>query len=426
MTTPEDFLARPSLRERGWILEQLRNETVGGVLLLIAAAVALIWANSVWSDTYFAFVQTEIGPPWLSLPISAWAADALLAVFFFVVGLELKHEFILGSLSKPAKAAVPIAGALGGMALSAAIFFLINSTAVDGSTRGWGIPMASDIAFGLAVLAVVGRRVPVALRAFLLTLAVVNDLGAIVVIGIFYSSAFSIWWILASITCFAVYWFAQRRRITSVYLYVPLALLAWISMYESGIHATIAGVVLGLLTRVKIDPGEVHSPADRVGHRLHPLSAGFCVPVFAFCVVGVSLTSFGLREVLSTPIALGVIIGLVVGQPIGVVVASWVVARFTKASLAAPLVWLDVTAIGLLAGIGFTVPLLIAEVAYGASPLELATAKTAILAGSLTSALLASAVLVARNRHFAAIALVEERDEDGDGIPDVYQQEPDR
>ena len=197
-------------------------------------------------------------------------------------------------------------------------------------------------------------------------------------------------------------------------------------MYESGIHATIAGVVLGLLTRVKIDPGEVHSPADRVGHRLHPLSAGFCVPVFAFCVVGVSLTSFGLREVLSTPIALGVIIGLVVGQPIGVVVASWVVARFTKASLAAPLVWLDVTAIGLLAGIGFTVPLLIAEVAYGDSPLELATAKTAILAGSLTSALLASAVLVARNRHFAAIALVEERDEDGDGIPDVYQQEPDR
>ena len=426
MTTPEDFLARPSLRERGWILEQLRNETVGGVLLLIAAAVALIWANSVWSDTYFAFVQTEIGPPWLSLPISAWAADALLAVFFFVVGLELKHEFVLGSLSKPAKAAVPIAGALGGMALSAAIYFLINSTAVDGSTRGWGIPMASDIAFGLAVLAVVGRRVPVALRAFLLTLAVVNDLGAIVVIGIFYSSAFSIWWILASMACFAVYWFAQRRRITSVYLYVPLALLAWISMYESGIHATIAGVVLGLLTRVKIDPGEVHSPADRVGHRLHPLSAGFCVPVFAFCVVGVSLTSFGLREVLSTPIALGVIIGLVVGQPIGVVVASWVVARFTKASLAAPLIWLDVTAIGLLAGIGFTVPLLIAEVAYGASPLELATAKTAILAGSLTSALLASAVLVARNRHFAAIALVEERDEDGDGIPDVYQQEPDR
>ena len=426
MTTPEDFLARPSLRERGWILEQLRNETVGGVLLLIAAAVALIWANSVWSDTYFAFVQTEIGPPWLSLPISAWAADALLAVFFFVVGLELKHEFVLGSLSKPAKAAVPIAGALGGMALSAAIYFLINSTAVDGSTRGWGIPMASDIAFGLAVLAVVGRRVPVALRAFLLTLAVVNDLGAIVVIGIFYSSAFSIWWILASMACFAVYWFAQRRRITSVYLYVPLALLAWISMYESGIHATIAGVVLGLLTRVKIDPGEVHSPADRVGHRLHPLSAGFCVPVFAFCVVGVSLTSFGLREVLSTPIALGVIIGLVVGQPIGVVVASWVVARFTKASLAAPLVWLDVTAIGLLAGIGFTVPLLIAEVAYGDSPLELATAKTAILAGSLTSALLASAVLVARNRHFAAIALVEERDEDGDGIPDVYQQEPDR
>ena len=426
MTTPEDFLARPSLRERGWILEQLRNETVGGVLLLIAAAVALIWANSVWSDTYFAFVQTEIGPPWLSLPISAWAADALLAVFFFVVGLELKHEFVLGSLSKPARAAVPIAGALGGMALSAAIFFLINSTAVDGSTRGWGIPMASDIAFGLAVLAVVGRRVPVALRAFLLTLAVVNDLGAIVVIGIFYSSSFSIWWILACIACFAVYWFAQRRRITSVYLYVPLALLAWISMYESGIHATIAGVVLGLLTRVRIDPDEVRSPADRVGHRLHPLSAGFCVPVFAFCVVGVSLTSIGLSEVLATPIALGVIIGLVVGQPIGVVVASWVVARFTKASLAAPLVWLDVAAIGLLAGVGFTVPLLIAEVAYGDSPLELAAAKTAILAGSITSALLASALLVTRNRHFSAIALVEERDEDGDGIPDVYQPRADR
>jgi len=426
VTTPDDFLARPSLRERGWILEQLRNETVGGVLLLIAAALALIWANSAWSGTYFAFVQTEIGPPWLSLPLSAWAADALLAVFFFVVGLELKHEFVLGSLSQPAKAAVPIAGALGGMALSAAIYFVINSTAADGSTRGWGIPMASDIAFGLAVLAVVGRGVPVALRAFLLTLAVVNDLGAIVVIGIFYSSSFNFWWVLSSIACFTIYWYAQRRRITSAYLYVPLVIFTWVSMYESGIHATVAGVVLGLLTRVRLDPEETRAPADRVGHRLHPLSAGFCVPVFAFCVVGVDLTAIGLREVIGAPIALGVIIGLVVGQPIGVVGTSWVVARFTRASLAAPLKWLDVAAIGLLAGIGFTVPLLIAEIAYGEIPEDLNTAKMAILAGSITSALLASVVLVTRNRHFATIALIEEQDEDQDGIPDVYQQEPGR
>ncbi|GDX31989.1 Na(+)/H(+) antiporter NhaA [Actinomycetes bacterium] len=426
MTTPDDFLARPSLRERNWVLEQLRDETFGGVLLLIAAALALIWANSTWSATYFAFVQIEIGPPWLSLPLSAWAADALLAFFFFVVGLELKHEFVLGSLSKPAKAAVPIAGALGGMVLSAAIFFAINATAADGSTRGWGIPMASDIAFGLAVLAVVGKGVPVALRAFLLTLAVVNDLGAILVIGIFYSSSFNVWWVLSSIACFIIYWYAQRRRITSAFIYVPLVIFTWISMYESGIHATVAGVVIGLLTRVKLDPGEARAPADRVGHRLHPLSAGFCVPVFAFCVVGVDLTAIGLGEVIGTPIAMGVIIGLVVGQPIGVVTTSWIVARFTKASLAAPLKWLDVTAIGLLAGIGFTVPLLIAEVAYGETPLELGTAKTAILTGSITSALLASILLVTRNRHFAAIESVEERDADGDGIPDVYQQGPGR
>lgn len=423
MSSERELLGRPSLGERTWLLEQLRDETVGGMLLLGAAVLALIWANSPWGASYVDLVNFQVGPAalHLDLTLGTWAADGLLAVFFYVVGLELKHELVLGSLSKPAQAVVPVAAALGGMILPAVLFVVVNLTMSGGSPKGWGIPMATDIAFALAVLAVVGRRLPVALRAFLLTLAVVDDLGAITVIAIFYSDHFYLTWFLAAVATFAVYAWAQHKRIRTPFLYVPLVLLGWYFMHGSGVHATIAGVVFGLLTRVRTDPGEAKAPTDRMEHLLHPISAGICVPLFAFFSAGVDVRSVGLVDSLKNPVAIGIIIGLVVGKPIGVVSLSWVTARFTRASLSPDIAWRDVTAIGLLAGIGFTVALLIDELAYETDPLRLSSGKVAILVASVIAALLASIAIFARNRHYAEVYAREEADYDKDGIPDVYE-----
>ncbi len=417
-----ELFQRLPLTERLWVLRQLQDETVGGALLILAAAIALVWANSPWGDTYFEIANITVGPEalHLNLTLATWAADGLLAVFFFVAGLELKHELVKGSLSKPAQAAVPVAAAFGGMAIPAAIYFAINAASPQGQTTGWGIPMATDIAFALAVLAVVGRRLPVALRAFLLTLAVVDDLGAIMVIAVFYSEKFAALPFLGSLVCLFAYWLAQRARITTPLLYVPLALLTWVLMHESGVHATVAGVALALLTRIKEDPGEAEAPADRLQHRVHPFSAGFCVPVFAFFAAGVDLRGQSLVESFSTPVATGIILGLVVGKPLGVLLGAGLTARFTRASLTKGLSWLDVAAIGLLAGIGFTVSLLIAELAFPYGSPEGEAAKIAVLGASVIAALLAIVALRVRARSYQALHEVEERDDDKDGIPDVY------
>lgn len=422
-----EFLTRPSLRERGWVLSYLRDETVGGLLLIIAAILALIWANSPWGDTYTSLVDFTVGPTSLGLNLSlgVWAADALLAVFFFVVGLELKHELVVGSLSRASQAIVPAAAAIGGMVIPALIFVGVNASMEGGDFTGWGIPMATDIAFALAVLAVFGRRLPVALRAFLLTLAVVDDLGAIAVIAIFYSDKFNAIWFTAALAAFVFYALAQRSRWTSPWFYVPLVILAWYFTFRSGVHATVAGVILGLLTRVRTDPGEDSSPADRLSHRIHPWSAGLAVPIFAFLAAGVDLRAMGVLDAFAEPVALGILLGLVVGKPIGVFAGAWITARFTRASLAPGIAWRDVAAIGVLAGIGFTVALLIAELAYEDDPLLLEPAKGAILGASLIATALAAIVLTARRRHYDRVAAVEEADVNADGIPDVYQQPTD-
>ncbi len=416
---------RLPLRERLWVLRQLQDETVGGALLIGAALIALVWANSPWGDVYFDIANFEVGPSalHLNLSLATWAADGLLAIFFFVAGLELKHELVKGSLSKPAQAAVPVAAALGGMVVPALIYFGINAVSANGAPQGWGIPMATDIAFALAVLAVAGKHLPVALRAFLLTLAVVDDLGAIMVIAIFYSDKFEILPFLGSLLCLGAYWLAQRARITSPLLYVPLAVLTWALMHESGVHATVAGVALAMLTRIKEDPGEEEAPAERLQHRLHPLSAGFCVPVFAFFAAGVDLRGQSIAQALENPIAIGVIAGLVLGKPIGVLLGAGLTATFTKASLSKGLKWLDIAAVGLLAGIGFTVSLLIAELAFEYGSDESESAKVAILAASLIAALLAVIALRIRARSYDQIHAIEERDDDQDGIPDVYNTE---
>ena len=413
---------RLPLGERSRLLQALRQETVGGALLLAAAVTALVWANSPWRESYHELANTVVGPAslHLDLTLETWAADGLLAVFFFVAGLELKHELVLGTLSKPSRAVVPVVAALCGMVVPALLYVgTVHALGDAEAAVGWGIPMATDIAFALAVLAVMGSKLPVALRAFLLTLAVVDDLGAILVIAIFYSHGFSVVPFVLSVAGLALYWFLQRRRIGSWPVYVVLALVVWTLMHASGVHPTVAGVALGLLTRVRPDPGETEAPADRYEHAVRPLSAGICVPLFAFFSAGVTFVGLG-GSAVTDPVAIAIVVGLVVGKPLGVFGGAWTVARFTRASLSSSLRWADVLAVGILAGIGFTVSLLIDELAFEDDPARQTAAKIGVLLASVIAALLASVALTARRRAYASIAELEERDEDGDGVPDVY------
>ena len=386
------------------LISALRDETVGGVLLLVAAAVALIWANSPWAVDYFALGSFVVGPEalHLNLSLSEWAADGLLAIFFFVAGLELKYEFVRGSLRHASTALVPVAAALGGMIIPALIYIVINSASAEGEVGGWGIPMATDIAFALAVLAVAGRKLPIEVRIFLLTLAVVDDLGAIAVIALFYTEAVALVPLLIAAILLGAYFLLQRARVRAWWIYVPLALAIWTLFHASGVHATVAGIALGLLTRAKIDPGEDEAPVERLNHRLHPLSAGVCVPLFAFFAAGVSLAGVSPGQVLSEPVGLGILLGLVIGKPIGVVGGAWIVTRFKKFNLADILSWRDITAVGLVAGVGFTVSLLISELAFEGEGIVLTDAKISILGASVISAGVASIALMRRGRHHEA------------------------
>jgi len=415
---------RLPLRERAFIGDVLRQESVGGILLLLAAVIAITWANSPWRTGYFAFGEITVGPAALNLDLTlaTWAADGLLAIFFFVAGLELKRELVVGTLRKRSDAVLPIAAALGGMVFPALLYFAITRNDAD-SVTGWGIPMATDIAFALAVLAVVGRGLPPALRAFLLTLAVVDDLGAITVIALFYSDKVKLLWLLASIALVILYIVLQRRRVTSPWIYLPLALALWGFVHESGIHATVAGIALGLATRVRPDADEDESPAERLEHRIRPTSAGFAVPVFAFFAAGVTVVGTDIGAAIADPGAQGIVLGLVVGKFVGIMVTTALVVRFTRATLSPGLHWADIAGVSLLAGVGFTVSLLIAELAFEGNEVQLDHAKLGILAGSLIAAVLASMVLTQRRRAYRLLAEEEDRDEDGDGIPDVYQSD---
>lgn len=426
MGTDKVVFGRVPRAERRHVLAALRQETVGGALLLGAAVLALVWANSPWRDSYHELTQTVVGPAalHLDLPLSVWAADGLLAVFFFVAGLELKHELVLGTLKDASQAVVPVVAALCGMAVPAILYAVTVSVMGDSrDALGWGIPMATDIAFALAVLAVMGSRLPVALRAFLLTLAVVDDLGAILVIAVFYSHGFSAVPFALSVLGMALWFVLQRMRVDTWLVYVPLALVVWGLEHASGVHATVAGVALGLLTRVRPDPGEAASPADRYEHAVRPLSAGVCVPLFAFFSAGV--TFVGLEtSAITEPVAVAIVVGLVLGKPLGVYGGARLVARFTRASLSASLRWADVLAVGVLAGIGFTVSLLISELAFEDDALRETSAKIGVLAASVLAALVASVVLALRRRAYAGSGgeddLADDADDsDDDGLPDV-------
>lgn len=410
-TRPRNLFARGSWLESSRAAEILRAESTGGLLLIAAATIALIWANSPWHGSYFRLHDYAVGPHRLDLhlTLNEWAGDGLLAIFFFVAGLELKREFVAGDLRDPRRAALPVVAAVGGMVVPGIIYVAINLVHPDGAPVGWAIPTATDIAFAVAVLAAISTHLPSGLRTFLLTLAVVDDLLAIVVIAVFYSSSLHLGWLLVALVPLVAFGVLVQRRIWNDFLLVPLAAAAWVCVHASGIHPTVAGVLLAFTVPVRRRDGtDGMGLAEHLEHINRPISAGFAVPVFAFFAAGVAVGGWhGITDALRDPVTLGVVFGLVVGKCVGITLATWLLARFTSARLDDELAWIDVIGIAMLGGIGFTVSLLIGELAFGRS-VQGEHVKVGVLLGSLIAAALASILLRARNRVYRRIGSAEQ------------------
>lgn len=396
------------------LVQRLTDEVTGGVVLLIAAVLALGWANSPWADAYHGLAGTVFGPATLhlDLTVAQWASDGLLAVFFFVVGVELKHELAAGSLRHPREAAVPVLAAVGGMLLPALIFVAVVILAGEpAAAHGWAIPTATDIAFALAVLAVFGRGLPRALRLFLLTLAVVDDLLAIVVIAIGYTEHISGPMLAAALAAVGVFAVLVRLRRTAWWLLLPVAVVAWGFMHASGVHATIAGVALGFCVPAVGVHGEAEPRTHRYDDLVRPWSAGVALPVFAFFAAGVTLTGGTASAVGQQPVFHAVLVGLLAGKLVGVLGTTALVTRFTPLRLPDSIGLRDLLPIGLLTGIGFTVALLIAELSFDDDP-HRSAAKAGVLAASLLAGVLGAAGLRWDARR------ARDPDMNRDGVPD--------
>lgn len=383
----------------------LRTETVGGAALLLAAAIALVWVNSPVGGSYEALRDFAVGPSalHLNLTVGTWAQDGLLAVFFFVAGIEVKRELVVGELSDRKSATLPVVAALGGV-LTPALVALTVGWGTPGIEKAWAVPVATDIAFALGVLALTGSRLPSSARVFLLSLAVVDDLVAIVIIAVLFTDGVGLSWVALALGCLALYALAQYKRITWTALYVPLALLTWYAVHQAGIHATVAGVALGLLTRVRSTAadaarGETSPPATRLEHRIQPFSAGACVPLFALFAAGVPLTGAVLAHLPQDRIAVAIIAGLLLGKVAGIFGTSWLAIKTGLAQRPRYLGNRDMLALAVLGGIGFTVSLLVAELGLGA---EAENAKAAVLLASAVASLVGAAMLVRRGWAFDA------------------------
>jgi len=419
------LFARGSWLETSRTADILRAETTGGVLLIAAAVVALVWANTPWHQTYADLRDVSVGPGSLHLRLSVgeWAAEGLLAVFFFVAGLELKREFVAGDLRDPRRAALPVAAAVGGMAVPALFFVAVN--VVDaGRPVGWAVPTATDIAFALAALAVMGTHLPSGLRTFLLALAVVDDLLGITVIAVFYTDELNPGYLLLALVPIALFAVLVQRRVRSPFLLVPLAALAWWAMHLSGVHATVAGVLLGFTVPVRRrDGSDGRGLAEHLEHLVRPISTGVAVPVFAFFAAGVHLGGWsGFTASVREPVALGVIAGLVLGKCVGIAGSTWLLATFTRADLDEELAWIDVIGMALLGGIGFTVALLIGELAFGDGTPADEQVKVGVITGSVVAGVLATIVLRTRNRIYRRLCDEESVDADADGVPDAFER----
>jgi len=393
------------------VLQFTRIEAAGGILLLVAAVIAVAWANSPWYESYFALFETHFGINFSVIEIHESFKniinDGLMAVFFFVVGLEIKRELVVGELNSIKKASLPAMAALGGMIVPALIYIaFVSSTGDPEALRGWGIPMATDIAFSVGVVALLGSRVSVGAKLFLLALAIVDDIGAIAVIAVFYTDELDIRFLAVGIGLLIVGVLAQRAGIASMLFYVPIGIIVWYAFLESGVHATIAGVAIGLLTPVRarysdeqfrqkavsvldrwdfnraspqatdrldhdaLELAEVAkasvSPLNRLEHALHPWSSFVIVPLFALANAGVRFigSDTPLGDQLTSPILLGVAVGLLIGKPLGITVATWIALKLKIGVLPSRTTMKTIFGLGTLAGIGFTVSLFVTELAY--------------------------------------------------------------
>ena len=407
------------------MLRFLRIEAAGGVVMLLAAAVALIWANSPWSDSYHELLESHIkiqfaGLITLDEPLEAWINDALMVVFFFVVGLEIKRELVVGELRRPSAALLPAFAAVGGMAVPA-LFYVAWNAGGDGAA-GWGIPMATDIAFAVGVVSLLGSRVSSSLKIFLLTLAIVDDIGAIIVIAIFYTNDLSSGWLIVAFAVVVLLALMRLARIWYAPAYLAAGGLLWLAVQESGVHATIAGVILGIFTPAKplvidsrIEPSlldrlsvgtlsatvarrvgfevrEHVAVAERLDNLLHPWTSFVIVPIFALANAGVSLSPESVGEALRSPVTAGIFFGLVFGKLIGVSLFSWIAVRSGLCKLPRGSNWVQVVGVAGLAGIGFTVSLFITGLAFTSEEIT-SEAKMGILVASAVAAAIGAVIL---------------------------------
>ena len=365
-------------------------EALSGIAVFAAAIAALVWAN-VATGSYTTFwhhhLDLSFGSVDLDLSRAHWITDGLMTVFFFVVGLEIKREVVRGELRDPRTASLPVIAAIGGMAVPALFYFAVN--AGEPTAKGWAIPMATDIAFAVGVLAILGPRVPRRLKLFLLTLAIVDDIGAIVVIAVFYSNGIGFEWLAAALGAIAVVLLMQRLGVASPWAYVLPAVALWLFVDQSGVHATIAGVVLGLLTPARPYGGK--QVIEGLEHRIHPWSSFVVVPLFALANAGVVIDSESVRRAASSSVALGIVLGLVIGKPLGITLATWLGTKARVGRLPEGLDWRHVVGLGAVAGIGFTVALFVDDLSFIGPTFD--DAVMGILAGSLLSGIIGAVIL---------------------------------
>jgi NhaA family Na+:H+ antiporter len=371
-------------------------EAAGGIVLLVAAAVALLWANSRWSGSYERLwelpITLGVAPLAMTESLHLWINDGLMVVFFLLVGLEIKREALVGELASLKKSALPLAGAVGGMVVPAAIYASLN--AGTPGIRGWGIPMATDIAFALGVLALLGSRAPTGLKVFLAALAITDDIGAVLVIAFFYTAQLSLTALAAAAVVLALLAAANRAGVRTMWVYAPLGIVLWVAFLKSGVHATVAGVLLAMTIPARTAAGEwdeSRSPLLALEERLHgPVSFGI-MPLFALANAGLHLDR-RLAAAFGEPIALGVLLGLALGKPIGITAAAWATVRAGLAALPEGVSWRGLHGAAWLGGIGFTMSLFIAGLAFTTAD-ALDAAKAGILAASAIAGIIGTLVL---------------------------------
>ena len=371
--------------------EFLHLESASGILLVLAAVLAMVIENSPADFLYSALLETpvavRVGEFEIAKPLLLWINDGLMAVFFFLIGLEIKREVLRGELSDPSKVALPVVGAIGGMALPAIIYSWIN-WGDDIAIQGWAIPSATDIAFALGILSLLGDRVPNSLKVFLLTLAIVDDLGAIIIIAIFYTAHLSLLSLVIASICIVILFILNKRSVLSIAPYVIVGLVLWAAVLKSGVHATLAGVILGLFIPLEKSSEYNTSPLEKLEHDLHPSVAFVILPIFAFANTGLSLEGLSLDSLLA-PVPLGIAAGLFFGNQLGVFGLCWLAVKMGIAKLPDGVKWIQLYGVAMLCGIGFTMSLFISSLAFEQSGDQyVIDDRLGILVGTLLSATL--------------------------------------